>query len=185
MELCNSRSHSLIIATVNSRLRALLPVADPGKRPGSRPPPSAPPPPLCEGLDPPLITRIVAHRSLTNHVPKYMRRLTKHERTIIAAVDLGFLWVLKLGSEGQFFSVSVKRLFVGRGVVGGRGGGVKRTPTWDCTPRYGTGDNSVCSTQDRDLAIWLVDYTLSFVCIFSTFLKNPCLLLQKWKSRCN
>ena len=39
MELCNSRPHSLIIDTVNSRLRVLLQVADPEKRPGSRPPP--------------------------------------------------------------------------------------------------------------------------------------------------
>lgn len=133
---------------VNSRLRALLPVADPEKKPWSLPRPlvfrpncwvpkgrkmffetSPPPylgvwmtpPPLCEGLDLPKITSILAHWSLTNHVPKYMRRLTKHEGTNIAAVDLVFLWVLKLGSEGQF-SLSLKGFFWA-GELRGRGGG--------------------------------------------------------------
>ena len=195
---------------VNSRLRALLPVADPEKKPRSPPRPlfldqtaesrragkcflrPAPPPisrglndlppPLREGLDLPLITSILAHWSLTSHVPKYMRRLTKHEGTnIAAAVDLVFLWGLKLGSEGQF-SLSLKGFFWA-GELRGRGGG-GFTATWDCTRRYGTGDNGVCTTRDRDLRICLVDCTLSFVCIFSTFLKNT-LRLQKWKSRCN
>ena len=135
---------------VNSRLRALLPVADPEKKPRSpprplfldqtaesrraenvfwdQPPPHIsgsewpPPPPLREGLDLPLITSILAHWSLTSHVPKYMRRLTKHEGTnIAAAVDLVFLWVLKLGSEGQF-SLSLKGFFWA-GELRGRGGG--------------------------------------------------------------
>ena len=82
-----------------------------------------PPPPLREGLDLPLITSILAHWSLTSHVPKYMRKLTKHEGTnIAAAVDLVFLWVLKLGSEGQF-SLSLKGFFWA-GELRGRGGGV-------------------------------------------------------------
>lgn len=101
----------------------------------------APPPYLGVWMTPlppsPYVKVWICHWSLTNHVPKYMRRLTKHEGTNIAAVDLVFLWVLKLGSEGQFFSVSLRGFLWAAELRRGGGEGGKRTPTWDCTPRYG------------------------------------------------
>jgi len=73
---------------------------------------------------------------------------------------------------------------VGRGGKGAGGGSRELLP--EIVPRATEPATIVYILRKIEiLTICLVGYTLSFVCIFSTFLKNPCSLLQKWKSRCN